>query len=141
MAHLHMVRHYYLVMAHHMYSAPLIAILAIALFLVVPLESVKQVRSFLGLASYCRRFVENFSKVAKPLTELLKKDKKFLWTPKCEESFQELKRRLTSAPVLAPPDTKRDFDIYCDASRQGLGCILLQDRHVVAYASRQLRPH
>src|SRR3954468_14431492 len=106
-----------------------------------PPESVKQVRSFLGLASYCRRFVENFSKVAKPLTELLKKDKKFLWTSKCEESFQELKRRLTSAPVLAPPDTKRDFEIYCDASRQGLGCILLQDRHVVAYASRQLRPN
>src|SRR4051812_30235257 len=106
-----------------------------------PPESVKQVRSFLGLASYCRRFVENFSKVAKPLTELLKKEKKFEWTPKCEESFQELKRRLTSAPVLAPPDTKRDFDIYCDASRQGLGCILMQDRHVVAYASRQLHPH
>src|SRR3954471_18075233 len=106
-----------------------------------PPKSVKQVRSFLGLASYCRRFVENFSKVAKPLTELLKKDKKFEWTPKCEESFQELKGRLTSAPVLAPPDTKRDFDIYCDASRQGLGCILMQDRHLVAYASRQLRPH
>src|SRR3954463_2284781 len=61
--------------------------------------------------------------------------------PKCEESFQELKRRLTSAPVLAPPDTKMDFDIYCDALRQGLGCILMQDRHVVSYASRQLRPH
>src|SRR3954463_12435497 len=106
-----------------------------------PPESVKQVRSFLGLASYCRRFVENFSKVAKPLTELLKKDKKFLWTPKCEESFQELKRRLTSVPILAPLDTKRDFEIYCDASRQGLGCILMQDRHVVAYASRQLCPH
>src|SRR4051812_44719934 len=65
-----------------------------------PHESVKQVRSFLGLASYCHRFVGNFSKVAKPLTELLKKDKKFQWTPKCEESFQELKRRLTSAPYL-----------------------------------------
>src|SRR3954465_14466307 len=106
-----------------------------------PPESVKQVRSFLGLASYCRRFVKNFSKVAKPLTKLLKKDKKFEWTPKCEESFEELKRRLTSALVLVPPDTKRNFDIYCDASRQGLGCILMQDRHVVAYASRQLRPH
>ena len=106
-----------------------------------PPESVKQVRSFLGLASYCRRFVENFSKVAKPLTELLKKDKKFQWTPKCEESFQKLKRILTSAPVLAPPDTKRHFEMYCDASRQGLGCILMQDRHVVAYASQKLRPH
>src|SRR4051812_19397264 len=106
-----------------------------------PPESVKKVRSFLGLASYCRCFVENFSKVAKPLTELLKKEKKFEWTTKCEESFQELKRRLTSAPVLAPPDTKKNFEIFCDASRQGLGCILMQDRHVVAYASRQLRPH
>ena len=92
-----------------------------------PPESVKQVRSFLGLANYSRRFIENFSKFAKPLTELLKKDKKFQWTPKCEESYQELKRRLTSAPVLAPADTKRDFEIYCDASRQGLGCILMQD--------------
>src|SRR3954471_24644098 len=106
-----------------------------------PPESVKQVRSFLGLESYCRHFVENFSKVAKPLTELLQKDKKFQWTPKREERFQELKRRLTSAPVLAPPDTKWDFEIYCDSSRQGLGCIIMQDRHVVAYASRQLRPH
>ena len=106
-----------------------------------PPESVKQVRSFLGLASYCRRFVENLSKVAKPLTELLKKDKKFEWTTKCEQSFLEMKRRLTSAPVLTPPDTKRDFEIFCDASRQGLECILMQDRHVVAYASRQLRPH
>src|SRR3954464_2826094 len=106
-----------------------------------PPESVTHVRSFLGLAIYCRRFVENFSKVAKPLTELLKKDKKFVWTPKCEESFQELKRRFTSAPVLAPPDPKMDFGIYCDASRQGLGCILMQDRNVVAYASRLLHPH
>src|SRR4051812_14529333 len=106
-----------------------------------PPESVKQVRSFLGLASYCRHFVEKFSKVAKPLSELLKKDNKFQWTPKCEKSFQELKRRLTSAPVLAPPNTKRDFEIYCDASHQGLGCILMQDRHVLAYASRQLHLH
>src|SRR6187401_58385 len=106
-----------------------------------PPETVKQVRSFLGLASYCRRFVENFSKVAKPLTELLKKDKKFEWTPQCESSFLELKRRLTSAPVLVPPDFSKDFIIYCDASRQGLGCILMQDRQVIAYASRQLRPH
>ena len=101
-----------------------------------PPETVKQVMSFLGLASYCRRFVENFSKVAKPLTELLKKDKSFEWTPQCEHSFQELKRRLTSAPRLVPPDFTEDFVIYCDASRQGLGCILMQDRHLIAYASR-----
>src|SRR3954469_20000259 len=106
-----------------------------------PPNTIKQVRIFLGLTSYCRRFVENFSKVAKPLTELLKKDKKFEWTPQCEYSFQELKRRLTSAPILVPSDFTKDFVIYCDASRQGLGCILMQDRHVVDYASRQLHPH
>ena len=100
-----------------------------------PPETVKQVWSFLGLASYYRRFVENFSRVAKPLTELLKKDKKFEWTPHCEFSFQELKRSLTSAPVQVPPDFSKDFIIYCEASRQGLGCILMQDRHVIAYAS------
>ena len=100
-----------------------------------PPETVKQVRSFLGLASYCRRFIENFSKVSKPLTELLKKDKKFEWSPQCEYSFQELKRRLTFAPILEPPDFTKDVVIYCDASRQGLGCILMQDRHVIAYAS------
>ena len=76
----------------------------------------KKVRSFLDLASYCRRFVENFPKVAKPLTELLKKYKKFEWSPECEYSFQELKRRLTSAPILVPPDFTKDFIIYCDAS-------------------------
>ncbi len=106
-----------------------------------PPKNVKQVRSFLGLASYCRRFVENFSKIAKPLTNLLHKGVKYEWTDKCQESFQALKDKLTSAPVLAPPDTKRDFVIYCDASRQGIGCVLMQDRKVIAYASRQLRAH
>lgn len=72
---------------------------------------------------------------------MLKKEKKFTWTPACEESFQELKKRLTSAPVLILPDIRKDFDIYCDASRQELGCVLMQEGRVVAYASRQLRPH
>jgi hypothetical protein len=106
-----------------------------------PPKNVKQVRSFLGLASYCRRFVENFSKIAKPLTNLLHKGVKFEWTDKCQESFQTLKDKLTSAPVLAPSDSRKDFMIYCDASRQGLGCVLMQERRVIAYASRQLRPH
>ena len=106
-----------------------------------PPQTVKQVRSFLGLASYCRRFVENFSKIAKPLTNLLHKDTKFEWTSECQQSFQTLKDKLTTAPVLAPPDTKKDFVIYCDASRQGLGCVLMQDRKVIAYGSRQVRPH
>jgi hypothetical protein len=99
------------------------------------------VRSFLRLASYCRHFVENFSKIAKPLTDLLHKGIKFEWTEKCQESFQTLKDKLTSTPVLAPLDSCKDFMIYCDASRQGLGCVLMQERKVIAYASRQLCPH
>jgi ribonuclease HI len=104
-------------------------------------KSVFQVRSFLGLAGYYRRFIEGFSKIAKPMTELLKKDKKFVWSEDCEKSFQELKKRLTTAPVLTLPDTSKPFEIFCDASRTGLGCVLMQDRKVVAYTSRQLRPH
>jgi ribonuclease HI len=75
------------------------------------------------------------------MTELLKKEKKFNWTESCERSFQELKRRLTTAPVLTLPDIQQDFVVDCDASRQGLGCVLKQDGKVVAYASRQLKSH
>ncbi len=100
-----------------------------------------EIRSFLGLAGYYRRFIENFSKIAKPMTELLKKDKKFIWTDECEASFQELKQRLVSAPVLCLPDINKDFQVYCDASRQGLGGVLMQDGKVVCYASRQLKHH
>ena len=107
----------------------------------VPPTTVTQIRSFLGLAGYYRRFIEGFSKIAKPMTELLKKDTKFEWTKDCEKSFYELKTRLTTAPVLTLPDIYRSFDVYCDASRQGIGCVLMQDGKVVAYASRQLRPH
>jgi hypothetical protein len=103
--------------------------------------NVSEIRSFLGLAGYYRRFIEGFSKFARPMTELLKKEKRFNWTESCEKSFQELKRRLTTAPVLTLPDIQRDFVVYCDASRQGLGCVLMQDGNVVAYASRQLKPH
>jgi hypothetical protein len=103
--------------------------------------SVSEIRSFLGLTGYYRRFIEGFSKIARPMTKLLKKDKKFLWTEACERSFRELKERLTTAPVLVLPDIHKDFVIFCDASRQGLGCVLMQEGRVVAYASRQLRPH
>lgn len=104
-------------------------------------KSVTEVRSFLGLAGYYRRFIEGFSKLARPMTQLLKKEKKFEWTDACEESFQELKTRLVSAPVLVLPDIHKDFVIFCDASRQGLGCVLMQEGKAVSYASRQLRPH
>jgi hypothetical protein len=105
------------------------------------LTSVSDIRSFLGLAGYYRRFIEGFSKISKPITKLLEKDKQFKWTPACEASFQELKKRLNTAPVLVMPDMEKPFSIYCDASGQGLGCVLMQDGHVVAYASRRLRKH
>jgi len=103
--------------------------------------TVSEIRSFLGLVGYYRHFIEGFSKIAKPMTKLLKKDKKFEWTQDCEQNFSELKKRLTTAPVLTLPDVHHSFDVYCDASRQGIGWVLMQDDKVVAYASRQLRPH
>ena len=100
-----------------------------------------EIRSFLGLAGYYRKFVEEFSSIAKAMTQLLRKDQKFEWTQKCEDSFQELKKKLTTAPVLVMPDVTKSFDVYCDASRLGLGCVLMQEGKVVSYLSRQLRPH
>jgi hypothetical protein len=85
--------------------------------------------------------VEGFLKISKPMTELLEKDKKFKWMPACEASFQELKKRLTTAPILVMPDMEKLFPIYCDLSSQGLGSVLMQDGHVVAYATWQLRKH
>ena len=96
---------------------------------------------FLGLARYYRRFIENFSKIAKPMTELLKKDTEFKWTAECEASFQELKKRLVTSPVLILPDQRKDYEVYCVASRRGLGVVLMQEGRVVSYASRQLKPH
>nr|CAH65959.1 OSIGBa0113D21.4 [Oryza sativa] len=106
-----------------------------------PPKTVSQIRSFLGLAGYYRRFIENFSRIARPMTQLLKRDEKFKWTAECDKSFEELKKKLVSAPVLILPDQMKDFQVYCDASRHGLGCVLMQEGRVVAYASRQLRPH
>ncbi|WVZ68667.1 hypothetical protein U9M48_017581 [Paspalum notatum var. saurae] len=104
-------------------------------------ESVTEIRSFLGLAGYYRRFIKDFSKTAKPMTSLTKKNAKYTWSPNCEEAFQSLKRSLTTAPVLAQPDVAKPFDVYCDASGNGLGRVLMQEGRVVAYASRQLRKH
>ena len=104
-------------------------------------KSVTEVRSFLGLAGYYRRFVEGFARLAAPLTALTRKGKRYEWTEKCEESFKELKKRLTSAPVLTIPTPEGKFDIYSDASKMGLGAVLMQDGKVVAYGSRQLKEH
>jgi hypothetical protein len=103
--------------------------------------TVTEIRSFLGLAGYYRRFIEGFSKIAKPMTSLLEKGREFKWDEKCQESFDQLKERLMSPPVLIMPDLQKGFDIYCDACGQGLGCVLMQEGHVIAYASRQLRKH
>ena len=84
-----------------------------------------EIRSFLELAGYYRRFVEGFSHLSMPLTHLTQKGAKFEWTEKCEESFQELKRRLVSAPILTIPLGSGGFTIYSDASRKGLGCVLM----------------
>ena len=98
--------------------------------------NVIEFHSFLGLAVYYRRFIEGFSKIARPMTALTQKGKKFKWTNACEKRFQELKTRLTTSPILMLPDIHTSFIVYCDASRQGLGCVLMQDDKVVAYASR-----
>ncbi|WVZ75902.1 hypothetical protein U9M48_023921 [Paspalum notatum var. saurae] len=104
-------------------------------------QTPKEVRGFLGLAGYYRRFIENFSKTAKPITSALEEDAAFKWTADRQAAFDELKRRLTTAPVLTLPDQQKKFTVYCDASRDGLGCVLMQEGKVVAYGSRQLRKH
>jgi hypothetical protein len=93
------------------------------------------------LASYYRRFIPNFSKIAKPITDLLKKGEKFVWNAGRDEAFQTLKKLLTTSPVLAQPDITKSFDVYCDASSTGLGCVLIQEGRVIAYSSRQLWHH
>jgi hypothetical protein len=101
-----------------------------------PPRTVHQVRSFLGLDCYYRRFILNFSKTTKPITDLLKKDEKYVWNVECDEAFQTLKKLLTTSPVLAQPDITKSFDVYCDTSSTGLGCVLIQDGRVIAYSSQ-----
>lgn len=101
----------------------------------------REIRSFLGLASYYKRFIEGFSSLSEPLTVLTNKNTPFVWSDKCEASFQELKRRLVTAPVLTLPMESIGYVVYIDASKKGLGCVLMQQGRVVAYASRQLKEH
>ncbi|KAI3682967.1 hypothetical protein L1987_83381 [Smallanthus sonchifolius] len=100
-----------------------------------------EIRSFLGLAGYYRRFIQDFSKIALPLTKLTRKEVKYEWGSTQDEAFKELKKRLTQAPVLALPEGNEDLVVYSDAPGQGLGCVLMQRGRVIAYASRQLRIH
>ncbi|KAH9801781.1 Endonuclease [Citrus sinensis] len=101
----------------------------------------KEVRSFLGLVGYYRRFVEGFLKIAMPLTQLTKKNAKFVWTPECEKSFEELKRQLITTPILVISNSYEEFVIYSNASKNGIGCVLMQNGKVIAYAFRQLKEY
>jgi hypothetical protein len=107
----------------------------------MPPTTTSEIQSFLGLAGYYRRFIKDFSKIAKPMAKLLEKDKAFEWTTECQASFEGLRKCLTSAPVLVLPDLTKKFNIYCDASHQTLGCVLMQEGQVVCYASHRLRKH
>ncbi|GKC96486.1 putative reverse transcriptase domain-containing protein, partial [Tanacetum coccineum] len=100
-----------------------------------------EIRQFLGLAGYYRRFIEGFSKISKSMTKLTQKGVKFDWGDKQEEAFQLLKQKLCSAPILALPEGSEDFIIYCDVSIKGLGAVLMQRENVISYASRQLKIH
>ncbi|GJS44575.1 putative reverse transcriptase domain-containing protein [Tanacetum coccineum] len=104
-------------------------------------KSATEIRQFLGLAGYYRRFIEGFSKIAKPMTKLTQKKIKFEWSDKAEAAFQLIKQKLCSAPILALPEGSEDFIAYCDASIKGLGAVLMQREKVIAYASRQLKIH
>jgi hypothetical protein len=103
-------------------------------------KDVRGIKSFIGMAGYYRSFIEDFSKIARPLTALLAKKVEFKWTLACQESFETLKT-LTTAPVLILPDIHKPFSVYCNASYTELGCVLMQEGKVVAYLSRQLKTH
>ena len=104
-------------------------------------KSVFKIHSFLGLAGYYRRFIEDFFRLAAPMTRLTRKEVKFVWDDSCERAFQELKRRLTSTPILIVLKMGQRYTVYCDAWKDELGCVLMQSSKVVAYGSRQLKNH
>ena len=98
-------------------------------------KSVFEIRSFLGLAGYYRRFIEDFSRLVAPMTRLTQNEVKFEWNDLCEKAFQTQKRMLTSAPILIVLERGQRYTVFCDASKDGLGCILMQSGRVVAYGS------
>lgn len=104
-------------------------------------KNVIEVRCFLGFAGYYQNYPKNLSRVVRALFELLKKDAEFLWSERHSIAFEELKRWLTMTPVLVMLDCSKPFEVYCDASFEGVGCVLMQEGKVIAYASRQLRPN
>ena len=104
-------------------------------------KSVFEIRSFLERTGYYRRFIEEFSQPAALMTRLTQKGVKFEWDDLCEKAFQELKMRLTTAPIMIVPEQGQRYTVNCDASRDGLGCVLMQAERVVAYGSRQVKNH
>jgi hypothetical protein len=104
-------------------------------------KDVRGIKSFIGMAGYYRRFIEGFSKIDRPMIALLEKKVEFKWTPACQKSFETLREKLTTTPVLILPDVHKPFLVYCDASHTGLGCVLMQEGRVVEYSSRQLKIH
>ena len=99
-------------------------------------NSVFEIHSFLGFTEYYKRFIEGFSRLTAPMTRLIRKQVKFEWNDLCEQAFQELKKRLTSTPILIVPKRGQRYKMYCDASKDGLGCVLMQSRRVVAFGSQ-----
>ena len=93
------------------------------------------------MVGYYRCFIEGFSKIARPMIALLAKKVEFKWTPVCQESFETLRKKLTTSPVLILPDVHKPFSVYCDSSYTGLGCVLMQEGRVVAYSSQHLKIH
>jgi hypothetical protein len=102
----------------------------------MPPRTASEIQSFLGLVGYYRRFIKDFSRIAKPMTKLLEKNNAFDWIAECQASIEELRKHLTLAPILVLSNLTMKFDIYCDASRRGLGYVLMQEGQVVCYASR-----
>jgi hypothetical protein len=99
------------------------------------------IKSFIGMVGYYRRFIEGFSKIVRPMIALLAKKVEFKWTPEFQVSFEALKKKMTTTPVLILLDVHKPFSVYCDASYIDLGCVLMQEGRVVAYSSRQLKIH
>jgi hypothetical protein len=104
-------------------------------------KDVRGIKSFIGMIGYYQRFIEGFSKIARPMIALLAKKVEFKWTRACQESFETLREKLTTTPILILPDVHKPFSVYYDASYTGLGCVLMQEGKVVTYSSRQLKIH
>jgi hypothetical protein len=101
----------------------------------------RRIKSFIGMVGYYQRFIEGFSKIARPMTALLENKVEFKWTQKCQEAFEALKEKLTIVPILVLSDVHKPFSVYCDTCYTGLDCVLMQEGRVVAYSSRQLKVH